>query len=95
MALIGGGIIAIVCLRQLDLKVIIAYSSVSHISLAIATILAHSPLAFKASLLILIAHGISSSAMFFTANLLYTINHSRNFLIMRGALSILPSFTVL
>lgn len=91
----GAALIAILCVRQLDLKVLIAYSSVSHIGLAIATMVLGSPLAVKAGLLIMVAHGVSSSVMFFSANILYVHTHSRNLLLMGGLLTFIPRFAVI
>ncbi len=94
-AIMGGSLIAIVCVRQLDLKVLIAYSSVRHIRLVISAMVFQRPLAFKAALLVILAHGISSSAIFFGANILYLQNHSRNLLIINGILATFPAFALL
>ena len=90
VALIGGSLITFLCLRQLDLKVLIAYSSVAHISLAILCILQVSKTAAFSSLIIMLAHGISSSAIFSGANEIYSLNHSRNILLRAGGLSGMP-----
>jgi NADH-ubiquinone oxidoreductase chain 4 len=42
LILLGGGLIGILCLRQLDIKVIIAYSSVRHIAFVAAGFLLNS-----------------------------------------------------
>jgi len=42
IALVGASLIALLCLRQLDLKVLIAYSSVSHIGFVVAGYLLNS-----------------------------------------------------
>lgn len=39
LALFGGIVCALICMRQRDLKALIAYSSVTHMAIAIAAIL--------------------------------------------------------
>jgi len=39
ISLIGGIIISIICVRQRDIKILIAYSSVSHIGMALAGVI--------------------------------------------------------
>lgn len=94
-ALLGGALIRLLCLRQTDTKILIAYSSVSHMRLAIACLLTGSIARSSAALFIMVAHGISSSAIFARANMLYENRHSRNMLLMRGVLTITPIFTLL
>ena len=93
-ALIGGACVSFLCLRQTDLKVLIAYSSVAHIRLAIACLCNPSQLAFSASLFILLAHGVSSSAIFGLANLLYLNRGSRRMLLIGGRLRLIPFFSL-
>lgn len=42
IALIGGVVISFICVRQSDIKILIAYSSVSHIGLVVAGLLSYS-----------------------------------------------------
>ncbi len=93
-ALLGGACVSFLCLRQTDLKVLIAYSSVAHIRLALACLCNSSQLALTASLFMLLAHGVSSSAIFGLANLLYLNRGSRRILLIRGSLSLLPFFSL-
>lgn len=95
VALVGGRLISFLCLRQLDLKVLIAYSSVAHIRLAILCVLQVAKTAAFSSLIIILAHGISSSAIFSGANEVYKICHSRNILLRRGILSHMPKIAIL
>ena len=94
VALVGGRLISFLCLRQLDLKVLIAYSSVAHIRLAILCVLQVAKTASFSSLIIILAHGISSSAIFSGANEIYKICHSRNILLRRGVLSHMPKMAI-
>nr|YP_006575891.1 NADH dehydrogenase subunit 4 [Champsocephalus gunnari]ADW15936.1 NADH dehydrogenase subunit 4 [Champsocephalus gunnari] len=79
-----------ICLRQTDLKSLIAYSSVSHMGLVVAGILVQTPWGFAGALILMIAHGLTSSALFCLANTNYERIHSRSILLARGLHMVLP-----
>nr|AGW32012.1 NADH dehydrogenase subunit 4 [Poecilia mexicana] len=79
-----------ICLRQTDLKALIAYSSVSHMGLVAAGILIQTPWAFTGALILMIAHGLTSSALFCLANTNYERTHSRTMILARGLQTLLP-----
>nr|YP_005255224.1 NADH dehydrogenase subunit 4 [Corynorhinus rafinesquii]AEL16739.1 NADH dehydrogenase subunit 4 [Corynorhinus rafinesquii] len=79
-----------ICLRQTDLKSLIAYSSVSHMALVIVAILIQSPWSFMGATALMIAHGLTSSMLFCLANSNYERTHSRTMLLARGLQMILP-----
>nr|YP_010353393.1 NADH dehydrogenase subunit 4 [Kasatkia memorabilis]UOF73483.1 NADH dehydrogenase subunit 4 [Kasatkia memorabilis]UOF73496.1 NADH dehydrogenase subunit 4 [Kasatkia memorabilis] len=82
-----------ICLRQTDLKSLIAYSSVSHMGLVIGGILIQTPWGFTGALILMIAHGLASSALFCLANTNYERTHSRTMLLARGLQMALPLMT--
>nr|YP_009695624.1 NADH dehydrogenase subunit 4 [Halicampus grayi]QEJ81999.1 NADH dehydrogenase subunit 4 [Halicampus grayi] len=82
-----------ICLRQTDLKSLIAYSSVSHMGLVAAGILIQTPWGFTGALVLMIAHGLTSSALFCLANTNYERTHSRTMILARGLQMILPLMT--
>lgn len=94
LRLIGGALISFLCLQQTDIKVLIAYSSVSHMRLAISRIIINSPLAILAALLILLAHGLSSAGIFAGANCIYNNSHSRNLILSKRLLNWAPVFSL-
>nr|YP_009245743.1 NADH dehydrogenase subunit 4 [Galaxias truttaceus]ALD84777.1 NADH dehydrogenase subunit 4 [Galaxias truttaceus] len=79
-----------ICLRQTDLKSLIAYSSVSHMGLVAGGILIQTPWGFTGAIILMIAHGLASSALFCLANTSYERTHSRTMLLARGMQMILP-----
>nr|USL47898.1 NADH dehydrogenase subunit 4 [Microdous chalmersi]WLE72318.1 NADH dehydrogenase subunit 4 [Microdous chalmersi]WLE72331.1 NADH dehydrogenase subunit 4 [Microdous chalmersi]WLE72344.1 NADH dehydrogenase subunit 4 [Microdous chalmersi]WLE72357.1 NADH dehydrogenase subunit 4 [Microdous chalmersi] len=79
-----------ICLRQTDLKSLIAYSSVGHMGLVAAGILIQTPWGFTGALILMIAHGLTSSALFCLANTNYERTHSRTMLLARGMQMIMP-----
>nr|QWS05892.1 NADH dehydrogenase subunit 4 [Cottocomephorus inermis] len=82
-----------ICLRQTDLKSLIAYSSVSHMGLVVGGILIQTPWGFSGALILMIAHGLASSALFCLANTSYERTHSRTMLLARGLQMVLPLMT--
>merc|ERR1711944_290410 len=64
ISLTGAALIGLICINQLDLKVIIAYSSVAHIRLVIGRLLYISNVGPSGAIILIIAHGLSSSVIF-------------------------------
>nr|YP_010956688.1 NADH dehydrogenase subunit 4 [Citharichthys cornutus]WMY89781.1 NADH dehydrogenase subunit 4 [Citharichthys cornutus] len=82
-----------ICLRQTDLKSLIAYSSVSHMGLVAGAILIQTPWGLSGALILMIAHGLTSSALFCLANTNYERTHSRTMVLARGLQMVLPLMT--
>nr|YP_009355490.1 NADH dehydrogenase subunit 4 [Hoplichthys gilberti]BAX03769.1 NADH dehydrogenase subunit 4 [Hoplichthys gilberti]BBU25731.1 NADH dehydrogenase subunit 4 [Hoplichthys gilberti] len=82
-----------ICLRQTDLKSLIAYSSVSHMGLVVGGILIQTPWGFTGALILMIAHGLTSSALFCLANTNYERTHTRTMVLARGLQMALPLMT--
>nr|YP_007374608.1 NADH dehydrogenase subunit 4 [Gymnopis multiplicata]ACS37101.1 NADH dehydrogenase subunit 4 [Gymnopis multiplicata] len=78
------------CLRQADLKSLIAYSSVSHMALVISATLIQTPWGFTGAITIMMAHGLTSSMLFCLANTNYERTHNRTMLLTRGCQTIMP-----
>lgn len=90
IASIGAIITNILCLRQTDLKSLIAYSSVGHIRLLIIGVISNSKIGQYGRLIIILTHGITSSYIFFLSNLLYEKINRRNIILLNGAIRISP-----
>lgn len=86
----GALIIRMVCLVNIDIKVIVAYSSIVHINLIVLGILRKNNVGIYGAIYIIIAHGISSPAMFSLVNINYMKTHTRNILIQKGIGTIQP-----
>nr|YP_009532931.1 NADH dehydrogenase subunit 4 [Eumantispa harmandi]AMW67938.1 NADH dehydrogenase subunit 4 [Eumantispa harmandi]AYG51266.1 NADH dehydrogenase subunit 4 [Eumantispa harmandi] len=91
ISLVGGFLVSLICLRQVDMKSLIAYSSVSHMSLVIAGIMSMSYWGFMGSYSLMIAHGLCSSGLFCLANMSYERSGSRSLLINKGMMNFMPS----
>nr|WJQ22475.1 NADH dehydrogenase subunit 4 [Melanotaenia splendida tatei] len=92
-ALWGVIMTASTCLRQPDLKSLIAYSSVSHMGLVTAGILIQTSWGLTGALILMIAHGLTSSALFCLANTNYERTHSRTMILARGLQTAIPLMT--
>nr|YP_009943805.1 NADH dehydrogenase subunit 4 [Acanthisitta chloris]QOD95623.1 NADH dehydrogenase subunit 4 [Acanthisitta chloris] len=90
LALWGALMTSSICLRQIDLKSMIAYSSVSHMGLVIAATMIQTNWAFTGAMILMISHGLTSSMLFCLANTNYERTHSRILLLARGLQSLLP-----
>nr|YP_007475320.1 NADH dehydrogenase subunit 4 [Perccottus glenii]AGE00879.1 NADH dehydrogenase subunit 4 [Perccottus glenii] len=93
LALWGVVMTGSICLRQTDLKSLIAYSSVGHMGLVAGGILIQTPWGFTGALILMIAHGLTSSALFCLANTNYERTHSRTMMLARGLQMVLPLMT--
>nr|YP_007627144.1 NADH dehydrogenase subunit 4 [Lophiogobius ocellicauda]AGG84370.1 NADH dehydrogenase subunit 4 [Lophiogobius ocellicauda] len=93
LALWGVVMTGSICLRQTDLKSLIAYSSVGHMGLVAGGILIQTPWGFTGALILMIAHGLTSSALFCLANTNYERTHTRTMVIARGMQMALPLMT--
>nr|AIG23509.1 NADH dehydrogenase subunit 4 [Philander frenatus] len=79
-----------ICMRQTDLKSLIAYSSVSHMALVIIATLIQSTTSFMGATMLMVAHGLTSSMLFCLANTNYERTHSRTMILARGLQLMLP-----
>lgn len=89
----GGVLTRFICLRQSDIKSLIAYSSVGHISLVTLGIILINSWGWKGALIIIIAHGLCSSCIFALANINYESTHTRNLYITKGILCLFPAIS--
>nr|YP_009138166.1 NADH dehydrogenase subunit 4 [Sterechinus neumayeri]AGU99590.1 NADH dehydrogenase subunit 4 [Sterechinus neumayeri] len=90
----GALITSIICIRQTDLKALIAYSSVGHMSIVAAAIFSSTNWGMNGALMLMIAHGLVSSALFSLANTIYERSGTRTLAITRGLKTILPLSTL-
>nr|AFO73374.1 NADH dehydrogenase subunit 4 [Anopheles farauti No. 4] len=94
ISLVGGVLISLVCLRQTDLKALIAYSSVAHMGIVLSGLLTMTYWGLTGSYALMIAHGLCSSGLFCLANISYERMGSRSLLINKGLLNFMPSLSL-
>nr|QVY57865.1 NADH dehydrogenase subunit 4 [Trissolcus japonicus] len=88
--LVGSMNISIMCIRQIDLKMLIAYSSVVHMGFMFVGIYLFYELSILSGVMMMISHGLCSSAMFCMLNFSYKRSSSRSLLINKGMIQYFP-----
>nr|YP_009024524.1 NADH dehydrogenase subunit 4 [Nobia grandis]AHB38950.1 NADH dehydrogenase subunit 4 [Nobia grandis] len=93
LGLLGGLAVSFICLRQVDLKSLIAYSSVSHMGLALGGLGSWGLWGYSGCLYTCVAHGLCSSGLFFLSGVVYERSGSRSMMINKGLLEMMPSMS--
>nr|YP_009692134.1 NADH dehydrogenase subunit 4 [Tricentrus brunneus]ATG83183.1 NADH dehydrogenase subunit 4 [Tricentrus sp. EMHAU-15062504]QEG98468.1 NADH dehydrogenase subunit 4 [Tricentrus brunneus] len=94
LGLLGSLLVSLICLIQVDLKCLIAYSSVSHMSLCMLGILTMSKIGLLGSLIMMLSHGLCSSGLFCLANFCYLRVNSRSLYLIKGMIFFMPSMSI-
>nr|YP_010161646.1 NADH dehydrogenase subunit 4 [Flavoperla hatakeyamae]QRH19535.1 NADH dehydrogenase subunit 4 [Flavoperla hatakeyamae] len=94
ISLVGGVLVSFICLRQTDLKALIAYSSVAHMGIVLGGLMTLTYWGFCGAFTLMIAHGLCSSGLFCLANISYERLGSRSLLINKGLMNFMPSMTL-
>jgi NADH-ubiquinone oxidoreductase chain 4 len=92
--LIGGILVSLICLRQIDLKSLVAYSSVAHIRLVIGGLILLTRWGWGFSYSLIVAHGLCSSGLFYLVNILYERLGRRSLIINKGIINFFPRITI-
>ena len=69
---------------QQDFKRLVAYSSISHMGFVMLALFTFNSTAYQGAIVTLVAHGLSSAALFALAGMIYQRIHSRNLTDMGG-----------
>ncbi|NPB06841.1 MAG: NuoM family protein [Aquificae bacterium] len=85
---------AMMAIAQNHMKRLIAYSSISHMGLVTLGTFALTPEALNGAVYLMIAHGLSSAALFFSAGFIYDRIHSYEMDRLGGLARYIPYFTV-
>jgi len=90
VSVVGGVIVSIICMRQVDIKALIAYSSVAHIGLVLCGLVVFGWWGLNGAVIVIIGHGLCSSGLFCLANIVYERIRRRRLLISKGLLNFIP-----
>lgn len=82
-------------LRQIDLKKIIAYSSVAHMNLVTIGMFSLNIQGIGGSILLMLSHGLVSSALFLCVGVLYDRHKTRLVRYYGGLVSTMPNFSTI
>ncbi|HXE58933.1 MAG TPA: NADH-quinone oxidoreductase subunit M [Gemmatimonadales bacterium] len=92
LAVIGIVYGALVAMVQPDVKKLVAYSSVSHLGFVMLGIWAGTVEAVQGALVVMIAHGLGTGALFFLVGMLYERRHTRLIEAYGGLARVMPVF---
>ncbi len=84
---------ALCAMAQTDFKRLVAYSSVSHMGFVTLGAAMMTDAAVNGALFMMVAHGITSAAMFFIVGVIYERAHDRNLNRMGGLATTMPVYT--
>lgn len=90
ICLLGGVVVSLVCLCQVDLKSLIAYSSVAHIGVVLAGLITLTYWGLGGCYILILAHGLCSSGLFCLANITYERLRRRSFFVNKGLINLIP-----
>nr|YP_009750090.1 NADH dehydrogenase subunit 4 [Eudarcia gwangneungensis]QIJ46451.1 NADH dehydrogenase subunit 4 [Eudarcia gwangneungensis] len=94
ISLVGGFFISLNCFCQVDVKSLIAYSSVAHMGIVLGGIMTMNYWGFMGSCVLMVGHGLCSSGMFCLANISYERLYSRSMYINKGMMNFMPSMSL-
>nr|UPL66045.1 NADH dehydrogenase subunit 4 [Arbanatus sp.] len=94
ISMVGMVFVGILCLFQVDMSAMVAYSSVSHMALVICGILALNIYGLTGSFIMMIGHGLCSSALFCLVNMSYERTFTRSLYVNKGLITIVPSISM-
>ena len=92
IAIIYGGLVSMV---QPNLKRLVAYSSISHMGFVTLGLFSFSLMAFQGAIYVMLAHGITSSALFLLCGMLYERRHTYNISEFGGLATPMPRYASL
>jgi NADH-quinone oxidoreductase subunit M len=95
LAVIGIIYGALVAMVQPDLKKLVAYSSVSHLGFVVLGLFSQSHVGIQGSVLQMINHGLSTSALFLLVGMIYERRHSRMIVDFGGLAKRMPIFATI
>jgi NADH-quinone oxidoreductase subunit M len=84
---------ALCAMGQTDFKRLVAYSSVSHMGFVVLGIALMTPLSMNGALFMMVAHGVTSAALFFIVGVVYDRTHHRELSRLGGLLDVMPVYS--
>jgi NADH:ubiquinone oxidoreductase subunit 4 (subunit M) len=92
LSLLGIIFASVSTLRQLDLKRIIAYSSIAHMNLVVLGLFSYSYQGIQGSVFLMVGHGLVSGALFLMVGMLYSRYEERLYSYYGGVALLMPLF---
>jgi proton-translocating NADH-quinone oxidoreductase chain M len=83
---------SLAAIRQVDIKKIIAYSSIAHMNVVVLALFSNTVQGIDGAVYLMIAHGIASGALFFCIGVMYDRYHTRLLEYYGGLVQVMPIF---
>lgn len=90
LAVFGSLLGSLICLRQTDVKSLVAYSSVAHMAIVLMGLSLTTYLGLAGAIVIIVAHGLCSSGLFRLVGIVYERLSSRSLMVLRRGLRMAP-----
>nr|YP_010554758.1 NADH dehydrogenase subunit 4 [Macrostemum radiatum]UYO79404.1 NADH dehydrogenase subunit 4 [Macrostemum radiatum] len=90
ISLVGGLYLSFVCLCQVDMKMLVAYSSVVHMSMVLLGIMSMSWLGVSGCVILMVGHGFCSSGLFYLIGIIYDRSKTRSLMLNKGMINLYP-----
>jgi len=94
LSLWGGFIVSLICLYQVDIKLLVALSSVVHISTCIRGLVLLNDFGYKGRVIIIISHGLTSSGLFYLVGVVYSRRGRRRLMVNKGLINLIPRISL-
>nr|YP_009122994.1 NADH dehydrogenase subunit 4 [Strigamia maritima]AJK90878.1 NADH dehydrogenase subunit 4 [Strigamia maritima] len=94
ISVVGAVIVSFLCLRQYDIKSLVAYSSVAHMGLVLGGIFSGGSWGWGGAMVLMLGHGLCSSGLFFLSGVVYDRMGSRSIYLGRGLALVLPGLSL-
>jgi len=94
LALVGIIYGALVAWVQVDMKKLVAYSSIAHLGFVMLGIFACDLIAWQGALLQMVNHGLSTGALFLLVGMIYERRHTKKFEEFGGLAKVMPWFAI-
>lgn len=94
IGVVGATLTSLTCLTQIDIKRMVAYSSVVHINLILCRLITLYKTRILGRYIIIVAHGLCSSGIFYIVNILYDRSNRRLLFLNKGSLRNIPAITI-
>lgn len=94
LSVIGIVYASLTTLRQVDLKRIIAYSSVAHMNFVMLGLFSLTQQGLEGAIFLMLGHGVVSSALFLIVGVVYDRHHTRLLMYYGGLTQIMPIFSI-
>ncbi|KYQ52680.1 NADH-ubiquinone oxidoreductase chain 4 [Trachymyrmex zeteki] len=94
VGVVGATLTSLTCLTQVDIKRMVAYSSVVHINLILCRLITLYKTRMLGRYIIIVAHGLCSSRIFYIVNIIYDRSNRRLLFLNKGSLRNIPAITI-